>query len=93
MSKNCRKKKIAPFGDMGSLKLSHVYKVIAQRDLENAHKADADVRACIEIARFIFARCEIIWEVLETLERNYDKALLFTTQNKKEWLSRVTNHL
>jgi DNA polymerase III epsilon subunit-like protein len=93
MSKIYRKKKIGPFGDMGSLKLSNVYQVIAQRELENAHQADADVRACIEIARFIFTMNKPIWEVLESLERNYDKALLFTTQNKKEWLVKVTSNL
>jgi DNA polymerase III subunit epsilon len=92
LSKMLRKKKVKPFGDMVSLKLGDVYQRITDQSLENAHTADADVRACVEIARGILSHGNI-QSILLGLDRNYDKGLLFTTQNKKEWLRTVAEHL
>lgn len=72
---------------MKTLKLSYLYKALCKKELQNAHTADADVLACIEIGRNL---SEYVGDIICKLDKNYDKGLLFATQNKREWLQKLT---
>jgi DNA polymerase III epsilon subunit-like protein len=80
-----RDKNIKPYSTLKTRKLGYVYKTLTGFNLANAHTADADVLACIDIAKHM-CRNEKLRTVLFDLDKNYDKGLLFTTQNKREWL-------
>ena len=82
-----RENEISPYIHMKTLKLGYLYKVLCKKDLENAHTADADVLACIEIGRNL---SEYVGDIICKLDKNYDKGLLFATQNKREWLQKLT---
>lgn len=86
-----RENEISPYRHMKTLKLGYLYKVLCKKDLENAHTADADVLACIEIGKNLG---EYFGDIIYKLDKNYDKGLLFATQNKREWLQKLTlsNH-
>lgn len=84
LSSMMRENNIEPYNKVPTLKLSYLYKVVCRMDLKNAHTADADVLACIEIGKHISTNS--VYDVICKLDKNYDKGLLFATQNKKEWL-------
>lgn len=81
-----RDREINLYRHMKTLKLGYLYKALCKKDLQNAHTADADVLACIEIGKFLN---EYVGDIICKLDKNYDKGLLFATQNKREWLQNL----
>lgn len=87
-----RKCKIPPFEKAKKLKLGDLYRHLCGKELVNAHTAESDVLACVDIAKH-YLQNESFTRVLKGLGKNYDRGLLLTNRNKKEWLLQLSVEL